>query len=217
MNQILAIFILSGMVAIGHPFGATYGATYGSTCKRCWTLDSTKCCNEKTIVCERSKCMMLSEYCTINNVKYNTVKKTCAFEPLCGTCFSVSTKREFFLRVSGECREGVNSNAELKFNRICPDPLPHNGLQCTSCYLSNTTDGCDSTEKVKCGNNESQCVDYRGLVELSDGSRVPMSVKGCITEGGCDFGFSVLPGAKELQRRHMTCTKAEAVPSAGGN
>ncbi|XP_077312197.1 uncharacterized protein LOC143933136 [Lithobates pipiens] len=199
MNKIFVLLILSSMVTTGH---------LTTMCKRCWNLDSTECCTEKEIECDGSKCMMLSEYCNVSDVIYNSVRKMCAVEMLCDICFSASTNHGFNLRVSGECGEGDYSNAELKFKELCRDKMPLNNFMCPSCYVNTSTDGCESNEMVLCRGNEFECVKLRSLVQLSDGKMVPMSVQGCITEGGCKIGIGAVPGAKELDAKEMTCTPA---------
>ncbi|XP_040183320.1 uncharacterized protein LOC120916422 [Rana temporaria] len=207
MNKIFVLLILSSMVTIGHL----------TTCKRCWTLDSTECCSEKEIQCDGSKCMMLSEYCNVSNEIYNSVRKMCAVEALCNTCFSASTNHDFYLRVSAECGEGDNSNADLKFKELCNDQLPLNGYMCPSCYVNTSTDGCESEGMVLCRGNEFECLKFRSSVQLSDGSITPMSVQGCITQGGCQIGFGGIPGAKQYDPKEMTCTPATRVNPDGKN
>ncbi|XP_073458163.1 uncharacterized protein [Aquarana catesbeiana] len=205
MNKIVIVLILSAMVTTGH---------LKTMCKRCWNLDSTECSTEKDTECDGTKCMMLSEYYNISNVIYNSVKKTCATDIMCDNCFSASTNHGFSLRVSGECREGDNSNAELEYKEQCHDKMPLNNFMCPSCYVNTSTDGCKSNGMVLCCGNEFECLKYRSLVQLSDGKKVPMSIQGCITEGGCKIGLGVVVGGKQLEAIEMTCTPAIPVDPA---
>ncbi|XP_040182796.1 uncharacterized protein LOC120916012 [Rana temporaria] len=207
MNKIFVLLILSSMVTTGHL----------TTCKRCWDLDSTECSTEKEIQCDGSKCMMLSEYCNVNNVIYNSVRKMCAIETLCNNCFTASTNHGLNLRIRGECGEGDNSNAGFKHNALCCDKMPLNNFMCPSCYVNTSTDGCESNEMVLCRGNEFECVKYRSIVQLSDGKAVPMSFRGCVTKGGCKIKFGGIPGEKELEPKESTCTPAIPVNSAGNN
>ncbi|XP_073458164.1 uncharacterized protein [Aquarana catesbeiana] len=159
MNKIVIVLILSAMVTTGH---------LKTMCKRCWNLDSTECSTEKDTECDGTKCMMLSEYYNISNVIYNSVKKTCATDIMCDNCFSASTNHGFSLRVSGECREGDNSNAELEYKEQCHDKMPLNNFMCPSCYVNTSTDGCKSNGMVLCCGNEFECLKYRSLVQLSE-------------------------------------------------
>ncbi|XP_073458176.1 uncharacterized protein [Aquarana catesbeiana] len=199
MNKIFVVLILSAMVTTGH---------LKTMCKRCLNLDSTKCCREKDTECDGTKCMMLSQYLNISNVIYNGVKKTCATDIMCDNCFSISTNHGFNLRVRGECREGDNSNAEMKYKEQCRDKMPLNNFMCPSCYVTTSTDGCKSNGMVLCRGNEFECLKYRSLVQLSDGKEVPMSMQGCITEGGCKIGIGVVLGTKQLEAIEKTCTPA---------
>ncbi|XP_073458167.1 uncharacterized protein [Aquarana catesbeiana] len=183
-------------------------------CKRCWNIDSTECGTEKDTECDGTKCMMLSEYYNISNVIYNSVKKTCATDIMCDNCFSISTNHGLSVRVSGECREGENSNAEMKYKEQCHDKMPLNNFMCPSCYVNTSTDGCKSEGMVLCRGNEFECLTYRSLVQLSDGKEVPMSMQACFTEGGCKIGLAVVVGAKQLEAVEKTCTPAIPVVPA---
>ncbi|XP_073458171.1 uncharacterized protein [Aquarana catesbeiana] len=232
MNEIFVVLILSAMVTTGH---------LKTMCKRCWNIDSTECGTEKDIECDGTKCMMLSEYYNIRNVIYNSVKKMCATDIMCDNCFSASTNHGFSFRVSGECREGDNSNAELEYKEFtgffsiysslqstqvdllsqlcitkkqCHDKMPLNNFMCPSCYVNTSTDGCKSNGTVLCRGNEFECLTYRSLIQLSDGKKVPMSMQGCVTEGGCKIGLGVAVGAKQLEAIEKTCTPAIPVVPA---
>ncbi|XP_073458172.1 uncharacterized protein [Aquarana catesbeiana] len=205
MNEIFVVLILSAMVTTGH---------LKTMCKRCWNIDSTECGTEKDIECDGTKCMMLSEYYNIRNVIYNSVKKMCATDIMCDNCFSASTNHGFSFRVSGECREGDNSNAELEYKEQCHDKMPLNNFMCPSCYVNTSTDGCKSNGTVLCRGNEFECLTYRSLIQLSDGKKVPMSMQGCVTEGGCKIGLGVAVGAKQLEAIEKTCTPAIPVVPA---
>ncbi|XP_073458158.1 uncharacterized protein [Aquarana catesbeiana] len=198
MNKIFVVLILSAMVTTEH---------LKTMCKRCWSLDSTECSTEKDTECNGTKCMMLSESIKNSNVIYNTVKKTCATDIMCDNCFSVSTNHGFKLRVSGECREGDNSNAELEYKEQC-DKMPLNNFMCPSCYVTTSTDGCKSNGMVLCRGNEFECLKFRSLVLLPDGKEVPMSMQACFTEGGCKMGDEFVIGAKQLKAIEKTCTPA---------
>ncbi|XP_073458165.1 uncharacterized protein [Aquarana catesbeiana] len=205
MNKIFIVLILSAMVTTGH---------LKTMCKRCWNIDSTECGTEKDTECDGTKCMMLSEYYNISNVIYNSVKKTCATDIMCDNCFSISTNHGLSVRVSGECREGENSNAEMKYKEQCHDKMPLNNFMCPSCYVNTSTDGCKSEGMVLCRGNEFECLTYRSLVQLSDGKEVPMSMQACFTEGGCKIGLAVVVGAKQLEAVEKTCTPAIPVVPA---
>ncbi|XP_040183317.1 phospholipase A2 inhibitor 31 kDa subunit-like isoform X1 [Rana temporaria] len=206
MNTIFVFLILSGMVTTGY---------LTTVCNRCWSLDSTACCTEKEVQCDGSQCTMLSEYFNISNVIYNSVKKTCAIESMCNGCFSVSTNRDFFLRVSGECGYGDYSNADMEYTELCHDLLSPNGYKCPSCYIKGSTKGCTSNEMVLCRGKELECLDYRGVFQLSSSDVIATSVKACITKGGCELGFKASLGAKEINGVMMKCTPAIPVHSAG--
>ncbi|XP_072283132.1 uncharacterized protein [Pyxicephalus adspersus] len=198
MGKIFAFMILSVLVTTG----------YTTQCDTCWSIGSTKCCTKDEITCEGSKCMTMSEYCSVGDLRLNTVKKTCGIEQLCGACLSITTACNFQTRVSTECGSGNYSNENLNFKKLCPDPLPPNNLKCPSCYKNGTTDVCESNEEVLCGGAETECLEYRGILELSNTLILPLSLKACITQGGCDNGFAAIPGAKEHQRVLMKCTPA---------
>ncbi|XP_077312186.1 uncharacterized protein LOC143933123 [Lithobates pipiens] len=182
-------------------------------CKRCWNIDSTECSTAKDIECDGTKCMTLSENFNISNVIYTSVKKTCANE-MCDNCFTVSTNHGFKLRSGGECKEGDNSNAEMKYKEQCGDNMPLNNFMCPSCYVNTSIDGCKSSEMVLCRGNEFECVKFRSFVQLPDGKEVPMSMQACITEGACKMGDAVVFGAKQLQAVEKTCTPAIPVNTA---
>ncbi|XP_073458169.1 uncharacterized protein [Aquarana catesbeiana] len=205
MNKIFIVLILSAMVTTGH---------LKITCKMCSSLDSTKCSTEVDTECDGPKCMTVSESIKNNNVIYKSVKKTCATDILCDNCFSVSTNHGFKLRVSGECREGDNSNAELEYKEQCRDKMPLNNFMCPSCYETTSADGCKSNGMVLCRGNEFECLKYRSLVQLPDGKEVPVSMQGCITEGGCKMGEEFVFGAKQVKETERTCTPAiQVIPT----
>ncbi|XP_040183312.1 protein RoBo-1-like [Rana temporaria] len=203
MNTIFVFLILSSLVIAGQM----------TTCNLCWTLGSTQCCGENQLQCDGSGCMTSSEYCKISSVEYKTIMKGCSFPPLCDKCFSVTTKDDFLIRVSNACGEGDGSNAQVNYNtNICDSQLQPNNYQCPSCFTNSTTEGCESTGFVDCLGLEGQCLDYGGSVILSDGIPRNVSIKGCVTSGGCDIGFSGIPGGKQINLVRIICTPA--IPKA---
>ncbi|XP_073458161.1 uncharacterized protein [Aquarana catesbeiana] len=206
MSKTFIVLILSAMVTTGH---------LKTMCKRCWSLDSTECGTEKDTECDGTKCMMLSESINASNVVYNSVKKTCATDIMCDNCVTISTNHGFSLRMSGECKEGDNSNAILEYKEQCRDKMPLNHFKCPSCYVNTSTDGCKSNDMILCRGNEFECLTFRSRVQLPDGKEVSLSMQGCITEGGCimEDGFAL--GAKQLEAIvEKTCTPAIPVVPA---
>ncbi|KAM9298939.1 uncharacterized protein PAF06_015929 [Gastrophryne carolinensis] len=180
-----------------------------TTCNRCWTNDNTKCCGEKEILCKgTTQCMTISEHCELNGQTYETIKKNCAIDFVCGQCFCMTIKDKVIMRIGYECETGNHSNANLQYVRKCPNELPPNGYKCPSCYRNDTDQGCESEGEVLCGGNELECVNFGTYIEQSDGTTRHISGQGCITKGGCDMGFLYMPGVKELTRNFLECKPA---------
>ncbi|XP_073457359.1 uncharacterized protein [Aquarana catesbeiana] len=199
MNKIFVFLILSCLVITGQ---------LTTTCNWCWNIGSTECCDERELQCDGSGCMTVSEYSLTGTEEYPTIQKGCSVPLLCGKCFSVTTKDNFLVRVSGQCEEGDGSNENLNYKDICDTQLQPNNYQCPSCFSTGSPSGCESTGYVDCLGSEKECFDYGAFLRLSDGKPINMSIKGCLTTGGCDIGYAGVPGSKELQRDHMSCTPA---------
>ncbi|XP_040183309.1 uncharacterized protein LOC120916415 [Rana temporaria] len=197
MNNIFVFLILSCLAITGQ---------LNTTCNQCWNIDSTQCCEERKLQCDGSGCMTLSEYTVIDSDKFRTIQKSCSVPLLCGNCFSVTTNDNFLVRVSGQCGVGNGSNENLNYKDPCDGQLIPNNYQCPSCFSIGSPTGCESTGYVDCLGMEEECFDYGAFVMLSDGKTMNVSLKGCITTGGCNIGYSGVPGNKELQRDHMICT-----------
>ncbi|XP_040183310.1 uncharacterized protein LOC120916416 [Rana temporaria] len=201
MNNIFIFLILSCLVIIGQ---------LTTTCNFCWNIGSNKCCDERKHQCDGSGCMTVSEYSLAGKDEYPSIQKGCSVPLLCGNCFSVTTNDNFLVRVTGQCGEGNSSNENLNYNYkdICDTQLTPNNYQCPSCFSTDSASGCESTGYVDCLGLEKECFDYGAFLMLSDGKPINMSIKGCLTTGGCEIGYSGVPGSKELQRDHMKCTPA---------
>ncbi|XP_073458047.1 uncharacterized protein [Aquarana catesbeiana] len=200
MNKIFILLILSCLVITGQ---------LTTTCNRCWNIGSTECCDKDKLQCDGSGCMTSSEHCHISGVDYHTIKKGCKYPQICDQCFSVTTNDNFLVRVSNKCGEGDESNAELNYDtNICDLQLKPNKYQCPSCFIDGSTDVCLSTGFVDCLGFETECVDYGGRFIFSDGIARDVSVKGCVTKVFCAYGFTAIPGGKELDRKRFLCTPA---------
>ncbi|XP_075047529.1 uncharacterized protein LOC142107807 [Mixophyes fleayi] len=177
-------------------------------CNECWVVGGTECCDVNIIECPilpeqpELQCMTMSEYCVVDDKELRSMRKTCGNQ-LCNLCITLTTGHGFNVRASTQCN---STNADLNFTERCNN-LTTNGLKCPSCY-EKTTDGCKDVGTVDCVQGETQCVDYAGEVQFSDGSVNPLSFKGCIVTGGCDVGFLGLPGSKEIKRTTFNCTAA---------
>ncbi|XP_040183311.1 phospholipase A2 inhibitor subunit gamma B-like [Rana temporaria] len=203
MNKIFVFLILSSLVIAGQM----------TTCNRCWNIGSTKCCRENKLQCDGSGCMTWSEYCNVNGVEYETIMKGCSVPLLCDKCLSVTTNSGLLIRVGNACGERKDRNAKLNYNtNICDSQLQPNNYKCPSCFRTDTSGGCESTGFVDCLGLEGQCLDYGASVILPDGKPLNVSIKGCVTSGGCDLGLAAFPGCKETNRNHITCTPA--IPKA---
>nr|WCP86179.1 sodefrin precursor-like factor C [Lithobates vaillanti] len=199
MNKVFVFLIMSGLVNTGQ---------MTTTCNSCWTIDSTTCCDERDLQCDGSGCMTLSEYTVVDGEEYRTIQKGCSVPLLCDKCFSVTTKDNFLVRVGSQCGEGEGSNENLNYKDICTDQLKPNNYHCPSCFSIGSPTDCESTGYVDCLGLEMECFNYGAFVMLSDGRTMNVSLKGCITIGGCDIGYAGVPGNKELKRDHMICTPA---------
>lgn len=127
----------------------------------------------------------------------------------CDMCFSVTTNQGVTVKASTQCSTGDNSNDDLEYKITCDSLEEKNGYECPTCFRNDSMDGCEATEKVKCGGAETECLTYKGEVQFSDGTTQKMSLQGCIVKNGCQFGFSALPGAKEIKQDTFACTPAQ--------
>nr|QDH44592.1 sodefrin precursor-like factor F [Boana cinerascens] len=178
-------------------------------CSKCWNVGETKCCGNQTMTCPESSCMTISERCTVDGIEHKTVRKTCGDNTTCGSCFSISTNQGLTLRTSTQCRKGYKSNANLNYKITCEALEKENGYWCPACYKNNSMDGCEATHTINCKGAETACLEFRGVIQIADGTVKKISVKGCIF--GCGFGYIALPGVKILTTKILTCTPAEKI------
>nr|UGY75775.1 sodefrin precursor-like factor A [Plectrohyla sagorum] len=198
-SYVLFFFVLVNLIA----------SAQSTTCDRCWNVGDTECCGDKTIECPNSSCMTISENCVLGGKEYSTVRKTCGDNTTCGLCFSVSTNQGLTVLASTQCGEGDKSNADLDYKITCEALEKENGYWCPACYNNNSMEGCDAGDnKVLCRGLETECVDYAGIVQLSDGDMKSLSAQGCIMQGGCKLGFAALPGAREMKSKKFICSPA---------
>ncbi|XP_075046038.1 phospholipase A2 inhibitor NAI-like [Mixophyes fleayi] len=178
------------------------------TCNQCLVLGAEECCSVKDKECPGTQCMTISEYCIADDIEYSSMSKTCGSDELCGQSFTLTTGLGFEARASNQCGEGDGSNANLNFTKSSGELLP-NGYTCPRCYAKDSIDGCEDNGTVECLGKESECVYYRGTVQIADSSIRKFSLKGCIVPGGCKIGFSGLPGSKEMKKEIMECVPAK--------
>ncbi|XP_069804308.1 phospholipase A2 inhibitor PIP-like isoform X1 [Dendropsophus ebraccatus] len=190
-------------------FGTLIASAQSSTCSKCWAVGDTECCGDKTIECPGSSCMTISEYCILGDKESRTIRRTCGDNTTCGICFSVTTNKGLTVLASSQCGTGDKSNADLNYQITCKALENENGLSCPACYLNNSMDGCEATDRVKCRGAETECVDYAGKVQISDGEIQAISAQGCIMKNGCAIGFAGLPGAKQIKENKFTCRPAD--------
>ncbi|XP_073458175.1 uncharacterized protein [Aquarana catesbeiana] len=83
-------------------------------------------------------------------------------------------------------------------------------IMCDNCFSVSTNHGFKLRSSGECreGDNSNAELEYK------DGKEVPMSMQGCITEGGCKMGDGVVLGAKQLEAIEKTCTPAIPVDPA---
>ncbi|KAM3923437.1 uncharacterized protein RB166_012482 [Leptodactylus fuscus] len=181
-------------------------------CSSCWNIGQTECCPTKSVKCPSGVCMTVSEHCILNGQHHKTITKMCGDKTSCNGCFSVTTEQGLTVRVSSQCSTGNHSNDGHCYGIGCESLEKKNGHQCDACYSNSTMDGCIPTGKVMCSGSELDCVTFRGIIQVSDHTVQQVSVKGCITKGGCALGFGAMPGAKSMKELELACTAAEKVP-----
>nr|UGY75778.1 sodefrin precursor-like factor A [Plectrohyla matudai] len=186
---------------------ALVASAQSTTCDRCWNVGDTECCGDKTIECPNSSCMTISENCVLNGKIYKSVRKTCGDNTTCDTCVSVTTGQGISIQASTRC---AKSSADLDYKMTCEASLEEeNGYWCPACYNNNSMEGCDAGDKqVLCRGLETQCLDYAGKVQFSDGEIKEISLQGCISESGCAFQFAALPGGKQIESKKFICSPA---------
>ncbi|XP_075462528.1 ly6/PLAUR domain-containing protein 8-like isoform X4 [Ascaphus truei] len=189
-------------------FVALMSTVYSIKCQQGWSINSETICSTIEVECSGS-CITYSENCYIDNVYRPSIRKGCeAEQKLCNTIFSIKTDDLVEARVPTQCCETDSCNQEHTFQTSGIDGLPDANFQCPSCYVADSTVECESTKNVTCSVGQEQCLNYVGKVQLADASVIQMSLKGCITTGGCEGTFYVLPGSKQLKCNILECTPA---------
>ncbi|KAM4651227.1 phospholipase A2 inhibitor gamma subunit B-like [Discoglossus pictus] len=202
---IAALCVLLSLVSVGNCF----------CCKQCWNLHRDTCCDEKVLdYCPYSSCMTASEYCVVEGKAYKTIMKTCGNPLFCDQSLLVTTHNDDF-KVSLRTKCGNEENSNEKLNFLHPEELQPNGKTCPSCYSTDSSVPCDNQGKfVNCVEGQTECVSFNGTVQFSDGLIRNFAVKGCITEGGCKYGLTVLAGAKDMSPNNiLVCTPIPPIGS----
>ncbi|MEE6481811.1 hypothetical protein FKM82_012999 [Ascaphus truei] len=196
-------------------FVALMSTVHCIKCKQCWNLNTTICSGNNIIDCKGS-CITYSENVTIGGKPLLSIRSGCEdyLAPLykglvCTKFLCIKTQAGLDASVTAQCcnsSDFCNENHQYKNSQI--DSKPASNFQCPSCFKANTLEECVPTKNVDCIENQLQCLNYIGVVQLADGSVSSYSFKGCVTMFGCDLGFAVLPGTKELKCKKMECTPA---------
>ncbi|XP_066463179.1 phospholipase A2 inhibitor gamma subunit A-like [Eleutherodactylus coqui] len=197
-------------ICILFAFMTLIASAQSTTCSACWPIGDTECCKEKERECPSGLCMTTSEFCQLDDKKYQTIQKGCGDSNYCNGCLRVTTEKGLTVEACAKCCTGEKCNDDLSYTRASVEEP--NGYFCPACYKNDTTEVCNpGSDVVYCRGAQTECVKYGGGVIFSDGTAHPVSAQGCITQGGCQLGFSALPGAKEAQRMTMECTPATKI------
>ncbi|MEE6481814.1 hypothetical protein FKM82_013002 [Ascaphus truei] len=179
-------------------------------CKQCWNPNSKECCGNTFVDCPRS-CITYSENYTIDGKSLQSIRSGCEYNSMleslaCNKFLSIKTGAGVEVAVTAKCcyTDLCNENQQYENSQIDSSVEPI--YKCPSCFNASSTEECVSSTFVTCNPDEGECVNYIGLIQRADASVIEMSVKGCITKGGCDIGFAVLPGTRELKYKQMKCT-----------
>ncbi|XP_075462525.1 uncharacterized protein LOC142497941 isoform X3 [Ascaphus truei] len=193
-------------------FLALMSTVYCVRCKQCWNLNSTECCGNTFVDCTGA-CITYSEKCAVGRKSLLSIRSGCEYDlPLqlvvCNKFLSIKTGAGVDAAVFVKCCDTDNCNENQQYENLQIDTFPVTPLECPSCYEAGSTEECVSSSHVNCTTDQQECVNYVGQIQLADGSVQNMAFKGCITAGGCDIGFVLLPGTKELKCKKMECTLA---------
>ncbi|MEE6481812.1 hypothetical protein FKM82_013000 [Ascaphus truei] len=201
-------------------FVALMSTVHCIKCKSCWNLNSTICSGNNIIDCKGS-CITYSENVTIGDKSLASIRSGCedylsAFLKnfACTKFMSIKTQTGLKAAVTAQCCNSSDfCNENHQYNNSQIESKPDNNFYCPSCFKANTLEECVPIQNMACIENQLQCLNYIGVVQLADGSVSSYSFKGCVNMFGCLLGFAVLPGTKELKCKKMHCTPALEIPT----
>ncbi|XP_071969221.1 protein RoBo-1-like [Engystomops pustulosus] len=181
---------------------------------RCYsysTKNSTTCNKDKMEVvdCLGEKCVKACQYFYNGITVFESVFYGCAIDGLCETNGQSSGENLRYRFLATCCDTELCNDDECKLPK---DDLTPNGLQCPTCYNSNSTEKCVSTKKMNCTGTEGECFEYRGSMKMPDESVQLYSVQGCSNNVTCNFNFDKHIKINELFRDELTCKKPHPKP-----
>ncbi|XP_053255573.1 phospholipase A2 inhibitor and Ly6/PLAUR domain-containing protein-like [Podarcis raffonei] len=141
-------------------------------------------------VYDEQACESFQDFCAASALRTNIGKPQEQLLNRCSLsrdCFSgdysfTAGNGKFFQTKNDCCNTELCNNATLSL----PDRnlLAENGLQCPACY-SNGTKRCKSEKTINCLENETQCVDFQGALNIALIQLHKFTFQGCGTTDFC--------------------------------
>ncbi|XP_075695911.1 phospholipase A2 inhibitor and Ly6/PLAUR domain-containing protein-like [Rhinoderma darwinii] len=91
--------------------------------------------------------------------------------------------------------------------KVSPYNSTINNLICPVCYTYNSYD-CVSKGYIQCRGYETECIDFAATLHRQGSPDFKFSLMGCITSGGCSLGPKIVPAAKIVDAKRLSCTSA---------
>ncbi|XP_053254112.1 phospholipase A2 inhibitor and Ly6/PLAUR domain-containing protein-like [Podarcis raffonei] len=173
------------------------------------SLDCVVCRGQTFCTGKKEPCPSADDVCYItlaerpkDNTTVTKVVKGCLSPDLCKIWFEIDLGQDKHIRESTVCCSKENCSPDSpELPRMPPDV---NGKFCPSCYSKN--DVCPE-EYVYCTGGNAFCI---GFITVTDTNVVNSTMKGCISESGCQTLQSMNRSLSAFPNmRNVTCSQAK--------